>query len=205
MSSSQPHRTATASQLSAFGIDPQLAPGVTTARIPGGATDARLALIALGATVALAYAFEGVTALGQAPALASSFVAIAVALALCLARAGGHTGRLLAGLLGLALAAIWLLSRTVGLPTAPAWQPQPVGLLDSVCALDSLIVGVLGVVVCERQWLPARALRTPLTHTGLLLAIASLAVLASGHSHGSALAAGRATGVAHYVLFCHLL
>ncbi|WP_370027441.1 hypothetical protein [Planotetraspora sp. GP83] len=58
----------------------------------------------------------------------------------------------LAGAFGnLALAVIWLVSRTAGFPIGPgAWTPEPVGAPDLLCALLEAVVIVGSLVLAER-------------------------------------------------------
>jgi hypothetical protein len=55
------------------------------------------------------------------------------------------TRLLWAGAVGsVAVVAVWLASRTTGVPVGPdAWQPEPVGLLDSIATADELVLALL--------------------------------------------------------------
>jgi hypothetical protein len=45
---------------------------------------------------------------------------------------------------GLALIAVWALSRTIGLPVGPErWTPEPIGALDVVASADEALLAVL--------------------------------------------------------------
>ena len=107
---------------------------------------------------------------------------------------------LLAGAGGsVALALVWAVSRTSGLPFGPeAGVAEPVGVADAVCvALEVLSAGL--AVVAATAWAPARlkALSTPRRAAVLTGAVAALTLVASGaaiaapgHDHGATDVAG---------------
>jgi hypothetical protein len=126
---------------------------------------------------------------------------------LALLRLGARRAVLTAGAaLELALAAVWLLSRTVGLPGQSA---LPVGELDVMCLADELIVASLAF-----SGLRVRAPRSSLRALGpcqlaVTLAGATLFAWGAGHAHGAAVRAS-ASGIqfgsaAHVRYYCHLL
>jgi hypothetical protein len=53
-----------------------------------------------------------------------------------------------------AIAAIWVLSRTAGLPFGPQpWTPEPIGALDLLAtALEITLVGILLPIILPRRW-----------------------------------------------------
>lgn len=114
---------------------------------------------------------------------------------------------LLAGAGGsVALALVWVVSRTSGLPFGPgAGVAEPVGVADSVCvALEVLSAGL--AVVAATGWAPARlkAPSTPRRAAVLTGAVAALTLVASGaaiaapsHDHPTADVAGAAAGHSH--------
>lgn len=101
-----------------------------------------------------------------------------------------------------ALALVWAVSRTSGLPFGPeAGVAEPVGVADAVCvALEVLSAGL--AVVAATAWAPVRrtAPSTPRRAAGLTGAVAALTLVASGaaiaapgHDHGTTDVAGAAT------------
>lgn len=88
---------------------------------------------------------------------------------------GAGRGVLVAGALGsLAVAAVWVVSRTAGLPIGPApGEPEAVGLIDTVASCDELLLAALVALhLVEEQS------RRALTATALvLLLLSSLLVL----------------------------
>jgi hypothetical protein len=94
---------------------------------------------------------------------------------------------LLAGAaLSLLVGAVWLMSRTTGLPVGPEpWRPEAVGAVDAIATADELALALL-------VWLygfsglrgrAARALGVGARVGGIALVIlSSLALLAAGHS-----------------------
>jgi hypothetical protein len=102
---------------------------------------------------------------------------------------------LLAGTGGsVALALVWAVSRTSGLPFGPeAGVAEPVGVADAVCvALEVLSAGL--AVIAATAWAPARlkAPSTPRRAAVLTGAVAALTLVASGaaiaapgHDHGA--------------------
>jgi hypothetical protein len=106
--------------------------------------------------------------------------------------------------LQLVLAALWLVSRTVGLP---GQGPLPVGELDVICVLDELVVAALALFAL-RPRTPRSGLRAlgP-CQLAVTLAGATLFAWGGGHVH-SAQAAGAGVGFGgqtHVHYFCHLL
>jgi hypothetical protein len=87
----------------------------------------------------------------------------------------------------LLIAALWLVSRTSGLPIGPTpWQPEAVGPLDVLSTADELVLAamvLLGIGAPSRAGL-ARACgwAAGAAGTGLIL-LSSLALVAGGHSH----------------------
>jgi hypothetical protein len=101
------------------------------------------------------------------------------------------------------LGAVWVLSRTSGLPVGQA-GPQPVGVLDALCALDSAAAVMLAWTLTRPDHRLPRI--TPaLSQGAIVLAVASLAS-AGSHSHLSRTnpdLSGRLTTTTAY--YCHLL
>ncbi|MHB8694616.1 MAG: hypothetical protein ACYDHH_25540 [Solirubrobacteraceae bacterium] len=204
---STPLPNATAAQLSAFGIparcpdgDYQVGARVTSSH---ARDDARLGLVVVGAALAAAYAIQAAGAIDHAPALGVLFLVIAVLQAAGVAGSNHRGARLAAAGLNLMLAAAWLLSRTAGGPLGSGGAPLPIGVLDSICALDSLVVVALALLLSAAPGSLPGTLRTRLTHFAIVLAVISLALASSGHAHAAT--AIRAHGIVHYVFFCHLI
>jgi len=89
----------------------------------------------------------------------------------------------------LAVAAIWLLSRSVGLPVGPwAWDAEPIGMTDTVATLDELALAALLITVLRPTGRVGRALGwirgDHTTRLGMMLGSASVLALAfAGHGH----------------------
>lgn len=85
-----------------------------------------------------------------------------------------------------AVALLWLVSRTIGLPIGPeAWTPEPVGILDVVATVDEIMLALLG---CERVGLiryGARPNSQPfLTAAALgVMLLSCVALVPGGHAH----------------------
>ena len=84
---------------------------------------------------------------------------------------------LIAGAVGsLAIVALWILSRTTGVPIGPqAWQPERVGVLDAICSADEAVLAALVFV--------PRSLRRPALGFGTMLILTSSLVLVGGGGH----------------------
>lgn len=195
------------------------APGLAR---PTAATGSRQVLGALGRRATLLGAATLSAALvavyaGAALTLPPGHTGLALGLAgvagaqlawvLALLRLGGRRAVLAAGAaLQLALAAVWLLSRTVGLSGQGV---LPIGELDVMCLADELIVASLAF-----SGLRVRAPRSSLRALGpcqlaVTLAGATLFAWGGGHVHGAAVRAS-ASGIqfgsaAHVRYYCHLL
>lgn len=105
---------------------------------------------------------------------------------------GGPLSRpmLVAGAVGNgALAVVWAVSRTVGMPLGPhPWQPEAAGAVDILSTLDELLAVVLiaAVLACmrsRRPSIPAIYLRLATGLTGLLFLYSVLSPFAGGHHH----------------------
>jgi hypothetical protein len=87
-----------------------------------------------------------------------------------------------------AIAAVWLLSRTVGVPVGPwAWDAERVGVPDAIATLDELALAALLCTVVRPDGRVGRAFAwmrgENAMRVGIMLASASLLALAIG-SHG---------------------
>lgn len=97
---------------------------------------------------------------------------------------------------GVVLVAVWVLSRTVGLPVGAApGRAQPVGPLDALAMLDE-IAFIVVVLLRLSPRVPALASRVPSIAGMLLVVVSSLAFLDFKPA--------RADGGASYVFFCPL-
>ena len=74
----------------------------------------------------------------------------------------------------LAVVALWVVSRTIGLPIGPD-QPEAVGPVDAVCSADELVLALLVLGAGPRK--PLIALGTVLVLTS------SLVLVGGGHVH----------------------
>jgi hypothetical protein len=93
---------------------------------------------------------------------------------------------LLAGAaLSLLVAAVWLISRTTGLPVGPEpWRPEAVGAVDAIATADELALALLVWLYgfSRLRGRAARALGVGARVGGIALVIlSSLALLAAGH------------------------
>jgi hypothetical protein len=95
---------------------------------------------------------------------------------------------LLTGVVGnLLVVALWIVSRTSGLPIGPhPWRPEALGALDAVCSADEMLLAAL-VVFHVRGDRAGALLRVSRQLTGAaaicLLVASSLALTAAGTAH----------------------
>jgi hypothetical protein len=89
----------------------------------------------------------------------------------------------------LAICAVWLYSRTVGVPIGPeAGSPEPVGSMDVAATLDQLVLALYVALVVRPDLRAVRGLRTLIgvhrIRIGMMLASATVfAALLGGHAH----------------------
>ena len=89
-------------------------------------------------------------------------------------------------MLSLAVAALWILSRTSGLPVGPQpWTPEPVGALDSIATGDEMVLALLVFFYLRRKQPGslARGCTRLMTTTALCLILLSCLALIGGHAH----------------------
>lgn len=171
----------------------------------------RDATLLLAAVLACIYALEAANVIGIAPVQGGVLVGIAVLQAawLIAVRSLRRDALLIGVVLNVLLVGLWVLSRTAGLPGV-AGGPQPVGLLDAMCACDSIALIVLTIALFRvlGRGRPPRLAVQPLI-CAVVLAVGSLSAL---HAHGTAGPGSLTAGVAHgatagerYHFFCQLL
>ena len=99
---------------------------------------------------------------------------------------------LVGGVLSLAFVAVYLMSRTVGLPLGPdAFEAEPFGLSDLICCALELPVGVAAIALARR---PAALRRRAGLRWAAILAVAFVVV---GSASTTALAASGPHGRGH--------
>jgi hypothetical protein len=177
---------------------------------PALVADSRFALAVLGGALAGVYLIAAGQLIGHHTATAMPALGIGLVQAVWSARVLTGTSRaLLAGaVVNLLLVGAWTISHTFGL----TGSPQPVGVLDAFCAADSVAIALLagGLALAPRRLARARigVLRV---HLPILLAAASLSVLAGGHTHSShsteagTVKSGTGAGATAPQLYCRLL
>jgi hypothetical protein len=104
--------------------------------------------IGLAAFVAASHLEAAVSAMPHSPAVGVAVGAIAVAAAAWAVRVARRPSRalLLSGAAGAAaLVALWLWTRTVGVPGLGGGEPAPVGVLDALSALDALLLAAFAI------------------------------------------------------------
>jgi hypothetical protein len=94
---------------------------------------------------------------------------------------------LAAGAIGsLAVVAVWVLSRTIGLPVGPTpWRPEAVAAIDAIATADEIVLAglvALGLGASRRP-AAARWLGTPLVGVALALVLVSSLVVIGPHVH----------------------
>jgi hypothetical protein len=167
--------------------------------------DARLGLSVLAVALACIYLVSAATTITRSAAVSAALSGIAILqVGWLFAARKRRISALMAGIgLNALLGAVWVLSRTSGLPVGPA-GPQPVGVLDVLCAVDSATAVMLAWTLTRPVHRLPRI--TPaISQCAIVLAVASLASFASGHTHLSRASpdlSGRLTTAAYY---CHLL
>ena len=106
----------------------------------------------------------------------------------------------------LMLATVWVLSRTVGLPFG-AGAIQPVGILDALCAADSLVIVVVACGALMRAGAATR-LRfptAPLSQFAILMAVLTISALLGGHTHTPQAREVPGQAGPHLHFYCRLL
>jgi len=168
-------------------------------------TELRFGLAVLSASLAIVYLIAAGQLIGHLATTALVLAAIGLLQIMSAAAIRRGTPRALtaAASLNALLVLAWILSRTWGLPASGG--PQPVGLLDTLCATGSLAITLMsGALAVVPACLARRALGAAMPHVAILLAVASLSALAAGHTHAGA-PGTRATHGPPYHLYCRLL
>lgn len=89
----------------------------------------------------------------------------------------------------LAIVAVWIVSRTVGVPVGPdTWSPERIGAMDVVATVDQLALAAIALsLVAPASRLGASFARAATDHTmrlGVMLCSASLfSILLGSHQH----------------------
>jgi hypothetical protein len=87
----------------------------------------------------------------------------------------------------LMVVALWIVSRTSGLPIGPeSWSPEPVGVIDSLASADEALLALILVFQLGRgnAGLFFRACRHLATAAGVcLVLLSSLSLAYAGHAH----------------------
>ena len=193
------------------------APGgrVRGARIPGVPADriTRPAMNVLAAALAAVYLFSAVTMPAGHGAVAAGEAGIAalqlawIALATVQSRRGGVY---VAGIaLQLALTALWIVTRTAGLPGIGR---LPVGTFDLLCATDALMIAALcwrcapfARPLTPRVRLSVCQLAVILAASTAYMSMDSMMAMTGSPSAPAAAGAAAAHGQAGEHFFCHLL
>jgi hypothetical protein len=90
----------------------------------------------------------------------------------------------------LVIVAVWLLSRTLGIPFGPyAFDAEPVGAADAVATIDELLIAAYVAVILHPRLRGVRGLRVlhgPFrVHIGMMMCSVSVfAWMLGGHQHG---------------------
>lgn len=86
---------------------------------------------------------------------------------------------------GLLIAALWILSRTTGLPVGPhPWQPESIGAADTIATANEIVIALLALAWSRSQSgrPPHSALSRVIASTGVcLVALSALALMTAGH------------------------
>lgn len=157
---------------------------------------------ALAAFIAVAHIEAAVQAIGASPLLGTWLLAVAALVAgwvWAAVRRGGGAVWLGTALFG-ALALVWIVSRTAGLPLAGGLR-APVGPLDAITCLDELLLAA----VCAR-WAGGRTGNARLAASAYVALSGSFVILSMGCGVGAAGGAQHAWAAGHgAALFCHLI
>jgi hypothetical protein len=166
-----------------------------------------LVAVGLGACVAASHFESAVEAFAVSPSLSAALATVGLAAAAWAVRSARRPspGVLLGGAAAaLALVALWLLTRAIGLPL-DGTRRAPVGVLDALTAVDELLLAGFAVAAARssRRRHPPRE-RWPLL--GCVAISLSCVVLAMGCEPPDAPAAGASAVVASpsRELLCHL-
>lgn len=126
---------------------------------------------------------------GESALHTSFFVVVASLQLIWGARAYRDPGRrvLLAGAIGsCVIAAIWLISRTIGAPTGlDAWETEAFGALDVLATVNELaLAGLVALILRGRLRLTTHRMLLTSTVVGVLVMASLLAPMLTSHSHG---------------------
>jgi hypothetical protein len=167
-----------------------------------------LIVVGLGGFIAASHLEAAVGAFATSPAVSVVLAGLAVAAACWVVRLAARPSRavLLAGACGAAaLAALWICTRTLGLPGGIAPR-APAGILDTLTAFDELLLAATALAAARARR-PGRGRRQRWPVAGSVAISLSFIALAMGCEPPPAPAGGGAPGgYAHGApaLICHL-
>ena len=122
---------------------------------------------------------------GEHPSHAVLFTLLACAQLLwgiALYRSPSRRLLLIGVLMNVGVVAVWVVSRTSGIPIGPSpWRPEPVGLLDAVASADEVAMALL--VGLRLRWAPGRASRWLEAVAVCLMLLSSVSITQLGHAH----------------------
>jgi hypothetical protein len=179
---------------------------MSASAIDARSTGAAEAVLLLGAAVACIYALDAAEVIQFLPGEAAVLFGIALVQGgwLVTARRGGPRSLIAGAVLNALLVGLWAASRTVGLPIGSVGR-VPVGLLDSLCAVDSTVLALLALALASRG-------RPRVPSWSLAAAVAlSLVSVCALHAPGTSVASSgsglRFGGAEHhpYHFYCQLL
>ena len=100
-------------------------------------------------------------------------------------RSGGRAWLRTGAAVNLGVIAVWVLSRTTGLPVGPErWSPESVGVLDVVAGADEALIAILALAVLPAARRPGRLGSVAVLLAGALCVLSLAAVtVAGGHHH----------------------
>ncbi len=161
--------------------------------------------VGLAAFVAASHLEAAVAAVALSPVIAAIAAAVALLAGAWTVRVARRPSRalLLAGAAGAAsLAALWVATRTLGVPFDGSPARAPVGVLDAITALDELLLAGFALAAARPRRRPAGDRFPPLGCVAISLSFIALA-MGCGPSQPSAVASAGsdAPGAS---LICHL-
>jgi len=197
-----------AAGLSSVGLGvPGAAPALAVLDAERRGSEARFALSVLAGALGGVYVVAGLTLVGRIASMGIALSAIGLSQGAwaAWARQSRHRACALGALLNAVLIAVWLSSRTVGLSLGGGGR-QPIGVLDTLCAIDSALIVLLAGSAARRS--PPRFFArrsTSLSELAVLLAVLTVSALLGGHTHTAQAAQPGWSHGSHVHLYCRLL